>query len=67
MFVIATIEAGPDPMAPLRYDEKDTDMVYVVGGAIAVGLIGYGVYKAAEYAGKIHQHEAEHAGADGGS
>ena len=41
-------------------------MVYVVGGALAAGLIGYGIYKAAAYASHAQAQEAEHAGVDGG-
>jgi hypothetical protein len=40
-------------------------MVYVVGGAIAVGLVGYGVYKAAQYMEKVQAAESSASG-DGG-
>ena len=40
-------------------------MVYLAGGVIAVGLIGYGVYKAAQYMDKVQT--AEGSGADGGT
>ncbi len=42
-------------------------MVYVIAGGVAVAAIAYGVYTVAQKTGKIHQQEAEHAGADAGT
>ncbi|GAB2571977.1 hypothetical protein [Microlunatus antarcticus] len=42
-------------------------MVYAAGGALAVGLIGYGFYKVYKYATAVQSVEAGSAGADAGT
>ena len=42
-------------------------MVYAAGGALAVGLIGYGFSKVDKYATAVQAAESQSAGADAGT
>lgn len=42
-------------------------MVYVAGGALAVGLIGYGFSKVYKYATAVEAAESQGAGGDAGT
>jgi uncharacterized membrane protein YebE (DUF533 family) len=49
------------------HSRKRFIMVFVAGGAVAAGLVGYGLYKVYKYATAVQAVEAQSAGADAGT